>query len=397
MHRVLYVIDTLEVGGSERSLLETAARLDRSRFEPHVCSLYQGATLQPEFEAAGIPVTACGLPGKYQFAKANRALRSVVRAVSPDLLHTTLFRANQVGRWVGWRMGLPVVSSFVSQPYSDERFEVDRRIVPWKLRCLQLMDAVSARWVTRFHAVSSAVREDACRSLRIPEERVLVVPRGREVDGFPARGCGEALRLREKLCGAEAGPILLNVGRLMEAKGQRELLRAMPTIVTEFPGARLLIAGEGLLRDELEQLIDELQLRRHVQLLGRRDDVPLLLAAADCFVFPSRYEGLPGAAVEAMLAGCPVVASSIPVMRDLLQDGVTGLLTPPGDADALSGTVIRLLRDPARAERLASEARTEARARFDIGHVAAQMQWLYEQVLGSTLSRSTAEAPAEVS
>ncbi len=171
------------------------------------------------------------------------------------------------------------------------------------------------------------------------------------------------------------------MGRLALAKNQAELIRAMPAILRQAPNCRLLIAGEGPLRPSLEALIAELDLAGSVQLLGNRDDIPQLLYVADVFVFPSLFEGHPGALVEAMFAARPIVASAIPVHGETLLDGQAGALVPLGDANALAQAIVDLLRNPAHAATLGQCARATALERFDIRHIAAQHEALYADVL----------------
>ena len=344
--KILYVIDTLEVGGSERSLLETARRLDRQRFEMVVCHIYRGDALRGDFEAAGVRVVSLNLGGKYEFFKAFRRLKKLAVAEEPDLIHTTLFRSNQVGRAVGRWLGIPVMSSFVSLSYDASRTRNNTHVNPHKLACLQLIDMWTAAWVARFHSVSEAVADSMCAALRIAPQRVSVVHRGRDADAFEKAPEWTLQELREKWNLNGAFPCIANVGRLVEAKAHWALIDAMPDVLREFPTAKLLIAGEGRLRTELESQISELQLERHVSLLGASDQIVPLLHLADCFAFPSLYEGLPGSVVEAMLAGCPIVAADIPVIREVISHEDTGLLVPPKSSTALAEAILRVARDP---------------------------------------------------
>ncbi len=379
--RILYVIDTLEVGGSERSLLQIARRLNRDRYELVVCSLYRGTALRREFEAAGIRVIALELSGKYQFLKAFLKLRRVVRSERPDLIHTTLFRADQLGRAVGRWLGIPVVSSFVNLSYDPSRSEGNPHVDGRKLAGLRMLDAFSARWVTRFHSVSAAVRDANCRDLKVDPQRVTVVPRGREIDDFSMTSTQQIAALRLSLGIGDVFPCIVNVGRLVDQKAQRCLVQAMAAVVAEYPQAKLLIAGEGRLRGRLEMQIQQLGLQKNVALLGYRNDIPQLLQIADCFVFPSIYEGLPGSVVEAMLSECAIVATDIPVLREVLASGQTGLLVPAKNAPALAGAIVRLAKDRELANRLADNARSVACQRFDIRQVVEQTEQMYRQVL----------------
>ncbi len=382
--KILYVIDTLEVGGAERSLLLTTQQLDKNRFESTVCRMYEGGALDDDFQAAGVRVRNLDLPEKYHFVRAFRKLRQVVKEERPSLIHTTLFRADQVGRAVAKWCGVPVVSSFVNISYDSARTVDNPHVNPRKLGVLKRIDQWTARWVTRFHSVSKAVSQSNCDQLKVDSRRVTVVPRGRETNLQKAPCDNRAQRLRRELDLENAYPVILNVGRLVDQKGQRYLIEAMGKVLSRFSNARLLIAGDGNLRNELSRVAETCRVSSAVQFLGHRSDVADLLHVADYFVFPSIYEGLPGALVEAMIGGCPVVASDIDVIREVVDEGETGLLFPAKNATALADAIIRLAGDRSLADRLARNGQAAARQRFDIRTVAQQMESLYIDVLTET-------------
>ena len=155
----------------------------------------------------------------------------------------------------------------------------------------------------------------------------------------------------------------------------------MPAIVQRFPNVHLLIAGEGPHRPVLEQQIRTLGLAPHVTLLGARGDVPLLLQAADLFVFPSHYEGHSGALVEAMFARRPIVAADTEVHRETIEHGRTGRLFRLRDVADLGEQVLWMLEHPQEAATLGEQARQDALQRFDIRVVARQHEELYHMVM----------------
>jgi glycosyltransferase involved in cell wall biosynthesis len=169
-------------------------------------------------------------------------------------------------------------------------------------------------------------------------------------------------------------PIVGNVARLAEQKGQRYLLEA----AAELPEARFAIVGDGELRDELERHTAELGLDENVLFTGARDDVPDLLASFAVFAFPSLFEGLCLAVIEAQAAGVPVVATPVGGIRETVVDGETGLLVPPRDPKALAQAIRRLLEDPELAARLATEAQKRARERFSRERMVERTLALYQ-------------------
>jgi glycosyltransferase involved in cell wall biosynthesis len=176
-------------------------------------------------------------------------------------------------------------------------------------------------------------------------------------------------------------PILVNVARLAPVKGQKELLEAMPHILRRFPEAKLLLAGDGPLLEELSQLRNNLRLQKQVYLLGRRDDIAALLASSDIFVFSSYYEGLPGAVIEAMAAGKPVVAFNIPALREIIQNNLNGILVSGRDVPGLAGAVIKIAEERQEALDMGEQARDIARHHFDIISNLKKLEEIYNVLL----------------
>ena len=381
--RVLYLIDTLEVGGTERSLLEIARHF--RAVEVTVCHVYRGGTLRPAYEAAGIQVVSPDLTGPYKIGAAVRAVRQIVRKRRPDLIHAHLFRAGLVGRIVGKLEGLPVIDSFVSDSYGDSRLadiSLQRRA---KLAAVQALDALTARWVAHFTANSNAVAQTNARALRVRPSKISVIHRGRDPRPFELDVTSPAI-LFDADSQPLRSPIFLNVGRLLQSKGQADLLCAFAIVRERAPDANLVIAGEGAFRTELEGLRASLGLQDQVYLLGQRADIPALLAAADVFVFPSHFEGHSGALLEAMFAQKPIVATDIPENRESVEHGKTALLVPSRCPEALAEAMMQMLVETDQANQLASRARVIALERFDIRRIAEQQETLYQSILGATHS-----------
>jgi glycosyltransferase involved in cell wall biosynthesis len=172
------------------------------------------------------------------------------------------------------------------------------------------------------------------------------------------------------------GTIVGNVARLAEQKGQRTLLEAVPLVLARVPDARFVLAGDGELRDELEHLAEPHG--DHVAILGNRSDVPDLLASFDVFAYPSRFEGLCVAVIEAQTAGVPVVATPVGGINETVVEGETGWLVPVGDARALAERIIHVLEHSQEAARVAAEARRRA-ARFSTERMVAETLSLYRR------------------
>ena len=171
------------------------------------------------------------------------------------------------------------------------------------------------------------------------------------------------------------GRIVGNVARLAEQKGQRDLVAAAPLVLEGHPDVRFVVVGDGELRAELEKLARPLGDR--FELLGERADVPDLLASFEVFAFPSRFEGLCLAVIEAQAAGVPVVATPVGGIKETVVDRETGRLVPVGDVQALAAAITRTLDDPEPARRMAAAAKARVLERFAVERMVAETLALY--------------------
>jgi glycosyltransferase involved in cell wall biosynthesis len=217
------------------------------------------------------------------------------------------------------------------------------------------------------HKVVANSRAAADRLIleRVPERKVALIANGLDFERVQPRQPGARLRK------------VIVVANLRREKGHDVLIDAAAEVLRRFPDAEFEIVGGG---PELETLLAHAEARRVLHaftFLGQRDDVPARLAAADIFVLPSRSEAFPNAALEAMAAGLPIVASGVGGIPELIADGTTGLLVPPGDAPAVADRLCRLMTDPGLASRLGAAARAEALARYSFDRMVAAFEALY--------------------
>src|SRR5207244_4140922 len=176
------------------------------------------------------------------------------------------------------------------------------------------------------------------------------------------------------------GVIVGTVGRLVPIKGLEWLLKAAPQVLAQFPQACFVIIGDGPLLSELKELASELGISPRVVFLGTRHDIPECLTALDLFVLPSLNEGMGRALVEAMAVGCPVVATCVGGIPDVVTDGATGLLVPPRDDRALADAILTLLRDRRLLAAYGEAAQRRVDERFDIETMVRSIERLYDEV-----------------
>lgn len=379
---VLFVINQLGPGGTERSLADLVSALGAEGIETSI------ACLRPTAEAflpdARVSCPVQVIPGGGFLARVFR-FRQSLRRSPPDLVHTMLFEADLLGRLAAAGTGIPVLSSLVNTSYEPARFR-DPNISRPRLRAVQVLDALTGRLLTtHFHALTGAVKDSAVRTLRLPPERITVVPRGRSPARLGTPGPERRERARRAL-GLEPGDeVVVNVGRQDYQKGHRFLVEAAALLAPERHRLKVVVAGkEGRMTPELRRLSAERGLEGTVRFLGNRSDVPDVLAAGDVFAFPSLYEGIGGAVIEAMALGLPVVCSDIAPLREVVEAGRSALLVPPEDPASLASALARLLDDRALARRLGDRGREVFRERFSLELGAAEMARLYRSMLGGS-------------
>ncbi len=387
---ILHVLDDLGHGGAERQLTAFVVRSDKGRFRHEVCALSAGGRFVTELERAGIGVHVLALAPRRDLIRKILRLWRLVRGLHPDVLHATLYHPGIASRVVGWLTGRPVVTSLVNVTYEPEWYLDNPHLAPWKVWATRTLDVITARWWgARFVAITESVRASALRQFGLAAASICVIPRGVSVDDLRGSDGSERASLRAALGWQDAYPVIVNVGRLVPQKGQQYAVLAMREVVLRFPGARLVIIGEGRLRPALEQLVREQGLEDKVMLLGERRDVSSLLRAADIFVFPSVYEGLGNALIEAMAVGKPCVVSDIPALREVTGDGAVALLADPRSPKSLAANLLRLAADRGLAERLGNAARDRVRGYYNMENVVAAMESLYEGLVPDTAVHAT--------
>lgn len=385
--RIMICSTALSFGGEQKQIAKALAYLDRKQFQPVICCIRPHGYVEPAILNSNTTLTCLQVRGRYNLFGAVRGLCRVIKQQDIDLIHTGIF-GSEFAELIAARLRhVPVVALLTTMYDIEQRLasspakEFTARRKWWVIRQVH---AILSRIVNvRYVAYSQAIKESAVKNFHLPAGHVEVLPLGINPDDFDDSLLSPEsfTQLKDELNINGAYPVLLNVARQSMAKGQKALLEAMPRVLERFPHARLLIAGDGPLKDELEKVRDKLGLREHVSLLGRRNDVAGLLALSDIFVFSSHYEGLPGAVMEAMAAGKPVVAFDIPALRELIQDKECGVLVQGRDTRRFADAVIRLAEKKEMAGEMGDRGRRIVKERYHIEQNIKLLEELYLKML----------------
>lgn len=380
--KVLFLLNTLGSGGTESSLAACLPTFLENGVNPLVaCFASHLATRDSVFERIiGRYSTIYPIPGNDRFDRV-RQTRRLFLEWTPDIIHSSLVEANLVSRVANIGLSSILINSLVSTTYVKARFQVPNTRV-FKHRCLQVVDAITGLFlVDHFHAVNQAVKDEAVRSLFIPSDRITVIQRGRPLALFQ-RNVEKRALIRRELGISEDDFLLCNIGRQSHIKGQIDLLRAFSSAARMAPDLKLIVAGRrGDCSEKLISFIAQNDLADKVFLLGHRDDIPSLLCASDLFIFPSHLEGIGGAAIEAMAAGLPIVASDIPGLRETLGEQHKMNFVPPKTPELLCEAILFFKNRPQLREHQAEANRLRCLQNFQIETNAQRMVELYQDLI----------------
>jgi len=346
--------------------------LDRRRYEPWLACFEaqpdDAAPMLPLFRAAGVRTVDLRArrrtdPGA--FARFARLLRRG----HFDIVHVHSFRT-ELGANLFARLSRPV-PRIVRTVHNIDEFYVSSHYAT--------LANVSARGLDRMVAISDAVREYLCQEAGLPPDKIVRIYYG--IDPTPY--CPDrAASVPTRASAPAAGPVIGVIARLAPQKGHRVLIDAIPAIAERFPDLRVRFVGHEALStvDELRAYARDRGVADRILFEGFRAAAEVL-PDLDVFVLPSLWEGFGLVLVEAMAAGRPIVASSVGPIPEVVVDGVTGLLVPPGDPAALASTIVRLLEDPDLATALGRAGLARVEAEFRLDSMIARTQALYEELM----------------
>jgi len=369
--RILHVINSFDIGGNERFLVELLRRLDRREFDQEVCVPDRGRDytfdLKEACERLDVPIRVIEARGNLD-AGVGRRLRELMSAGAYDVVHTHLVLSQYWGRRAAIAAGVGRIISSEQNAYRFKTYPPFR----WIERRL-------TRATERVIACSEHVRDHLVRRVGLPADKVVVIYNGVDTEAFSPAGGDDPQRaaVRAELGIGPGEKVIGTVGHLTRQKGHAVLIEAMAAVLAQEPAARLVIAGRGPLRKRLEAVAAGHGVADKVILAGLVSDVARLLKGFDVFAFPSLWEGFGIALAEAMATGLPIIASKTGGITEVIEDGVSGLLVPPGDRPRLVEGLIRLLEDEALAGRLGAGALARVRERFALERTVAEVAAIY--------------------
>lgn len=374
--RILLLTPSLAPGGAETVISQLAGALSRRGAAVSVVSMLPPTAFVQELEDAGVEVFSLGMTARGLNIRGVLRFFAYVRSFRPDIIHGHMFHASILARVAQVLLRTPAVCTVHNEIECSAR-KSSGRLREWIYR---LTDSACRRTT----AVSERVKQRYIRENILAEHRIEVIANGVDMTRFQPCAVQRA-RVRAALGWGDSF-VWLAAGRLELAKDYPTLIKAFREVHVNAPSARLVIAGEGRCRLQIEQLVQQLSLPGAVSLLGLREDVPELMNACDAFVMSSAWEGGPLVVLEAAAVGKPVVATRVGLTSEAIVDGETGLLVPPRDAGSLADAMTRLTElDSESVRRMGERARHHVVERFALESVHQRYANLYEQILAAPL------------
>jgi glycosyltransferase involved in cell wall biosynthesis len=369
--RVLHVVRNLNIGGLEVGVVNLVNGLHRLGVRQAVCCLEHRGPLAERLPDA-VPAWACADGGRTLWRRPELRAARVIRDFRPHVVH-----ARNGAAWTDAALGWVLAGRPGRLVCSIHGFDQMSRL-PWKWA---LVYRQLARLTESLAAVSGETARQFSRETGIPVSRFTVLSSGVDTNRFhPAESWPRAHRPGEPL-------VLGCVARMGSVKGHEILIRAFAQAVQDMGvNAVLRLIGDGPLRSSLEVLAGECGVTDRVQFLGARDDVPEQLRKLDVFTLASQREGRPTSIMEAMASGLPVVASDVGSVRELVDDGVSGLVVEPGNVRALAVAIRRVATDPLLRQRLGRASRARAEDALSLESMVRAYLNFYDPSRGALLS-----------
>jgi|SoiMethySBSTD1v2_1073268.scaffolds.fasta_scaffold36957_4 glycosyltransferase involved in cell wall biosynthesis len=367
--KVLELLTSFQIGGTERQVANLVRGLDSSRFDLRVACLRRFGELLGEIESLHVPVTEFRIGGKLYGPKtALEAMRlaQYLRRNRVQIVHTFGLYPNIFAVPVAKMAGVPIVLASI-RDQGDILTPLQQRIQRW-----------SCRFADCILVNATAIRERLVEQ-GYDESRIVVIRNGiRPAHHNRSQDSAEA---RERWGVPRRARLVVVLSRLNPMKGIEYFLDAAGILAARYPDTHFVVAGDGEIRASLQERARNLGIADRVTFTGFRTDIPDLLAEASVSVLPSLSEGLSNTVLESMGAGIPVVATRVGGNPEVVEDGVSGFLVPPRDAGALAQAAGRLLADEPLARRIGQAGMERVARRFSVENSVRQTERIYRQLL----------------
>lgn len=374
---LLYVITKPELGGAQKQLLSLIRGLNQARFQPFLFTAREGLLLADFLSLEGLKIK----PSRWIERRINpfkdiAALVEIYRFIKKnkiEIVHTHSSKAGILGRWAAKLAGVKVILHTVhGWSFHDYQPRFLRWIFTW-------LERLSADFSDKIIVVSDYDRSKGLASGIASPDKYALIRYGVDAAQFSTKHS----RVREELGLSAGDPAVGMVACFKRQKAPQDFIRLAEAANRFFPGVKFILVGDGALRPKIERLVRKLDLEKQVLLTGWRRDIGAILSAIDVFVLTSLWEGLPIAVLEAVAAGCPVIASDTGGIREVIREGDSGFLVRPHDIQSLSQKLSLLLKDKQLRQQMADKARGSLGLDFIPARMVRESEDLYNNLIAA--------------
>jgi len=377
---VAQVLPSLGFGGAERIINCIAKYLNKDVYNTYIICTRRGGPLLDALTAQGIKVYILKskftkfitfLPFIFGALKAIFELAHIIKQHKIKIIHTHLHGSSEILGFISGKLvGVPVIVTTC------------HGLNGWfkKYRYLKkLLYSFIVNHSQKLISVSSQVQNSITQYVKLNPRKLIVIKSG--IDISESNLHGDPVSMRSSLGLSNSVKVVTTVGNLRIEKGHYYLIRSIPTIIAKYPEAKFLFVGDGVLRNYLENEVVELALVNYVVFLGHRNDISNILSISNLFVLPSLAEGLPLALLEAMAMGVPVIATDLPIMREIIVNNKTGVLVPIKNSFSIAKAILELLTDLPRAAEIGIAGKYIVARQYNAKHMVKQIEDLYLHLL----------------
>ncbi|MBA2726662.1 MAG: glycosyltransferase family 4 protein [Parachlamydiaceae bacterium] len=380
--KIFHIIPNLGNGGAEHLLMNIVSKTSRSKFSHTIFVLRPSGGFAPIVRQNGGEVIELNLTGKRPWFAATRRIIPIISQRQPDLVLSYLYDASMVSSLVSFaNRNIPLITTLHSPAYDSETIKAGDWS-PRKVKILQKIDEFSAKLTKpNFVACSNYVAESYKNSLGIDSSKIRVI-HNFVPSKFLNTESQKSQRLRKSIEIPKDGFVYLTVGRLDPPKGQIYLMKAFQEVLAEIPNAYLVIVGVGPSENDYKKAAEELKIDYHTRFLGSRNDVCELLEMADVFVFPTLFEGFGIALIEAMAKKLPCISTNLDVIREIVDDNISGILVESKSVSGLAENMIKLFKQPQLRKELGDKAFQKVQTCFSSDVIIPKWEELYLEISG---------------
>lgn len=367
--KVLFMIWALEVGGAERLLVKLAEHISRGDYDVSVVCISREGVWASDLKQTDVKVICTHKKTGFDPSILFKLIK-IINTEKPDIVNTYLWTADLWGRLAAILAGVKHI------------IVTEQNVDVWKRWYHKELDKILFKWTDYAICVSDEVVNFYHNDFNMPLDKLVMIPNAIDISLFNKEI--DRTKEREKLGVAPDDFVFVCAARLHSQKAHHILINAVSDMVKSGnKGFKVLLVGEGDLRQQLEEMVHSLKLGSYIHFLGLRQDIPDILLVSDSFVLSSDYEGLSLAILEAMAARLPVVATTVGGNPQIITDGKTGLLVPPQDSTSLAQAMTSLLLDKALAQSMGTTGRSVVEQTYHISSVTKQTVALFDNCLVS--------------